>query len=223
MGDRDIDQRGSGEIVNREDDNMPTVGGIFSRIWRWPFLNLRQQKKIASVRKVVQEEEGLWNDLIKHRQSFNRLKNIDDILAEDNATLKANAAAAQNRLAEEKRTERARKTDDRIFADNKRYEGAQSRMRNKYDLKIEEAEYIKRLHPLKKEVEELAKPPPPPAPPPPPGRGRMEKREDAYKRFDKEVKRIGAMKKATPERKAVLKRAATNDLEDELQNIDRMP
>src|SRR5687768_12255223 len=101
MGNRDIDRRGSGEVMNREDDNMPTVGGIFSRLWRLPFLNLRQQKKIASVRAVVREEEGLWTDLVRHRQSFNRLRNIDHILEDDTATLKANAAAAQNRLAEE--------------------------------------------------------------------------------------------------------------------------
>jgi hypothetical protein len=76
MGNRDIDQPGRGELMDREDDNMPTVGGIFSRLWRLPFLNLRQQKKLASVRKVVQEEEGLWADLVKHRQSFNRLKTL---------------------------------------------------------------------------------------------------------------------------------------------------
>ena len=29
MGNRDIDRRGSGEVMDREDDNMPTVGGIF--------------------------------------------------------------------------------------------------------------------------------------------------------------------------------------------------
>jgi hypothetical protein len=76
MGNRDIDRRGSGEVMDREDDNMPTVGGIFSRLWRLPFLNWRQQKKLASVRAVVQEEEGLWTDLFKHRQSFNRLKTL---------------------------------------------------------------------------------------------------------------------------------------------------
>jgi hypothetical protein len=220
MGNRDIDQPGRGELMDREDDNMPTVGGIFSRLWRFPFLNLRQQKRIASVRKVVQEEEGLWNDLIKHRQSFNRLKNIDDILAEDNATLKANALATQNMLAEEERKEKARKTDDRIFAENKRYEGAQSRMRNKYELKIQEAEYKKRLHPLEREVEDLQNPPQPPEPAAQPNKQKL--REDAYKRFDKEVKRIDKMKNVTAERKTDLKNAARSDLEKELEKIERM-
>lgn len=226
MGNRDIDQHRSGEVANREDDNMPTVGGIFSRLWRWPFLNLRQQKKIASVRKVVQEEEGLWADLLKHRQSFNRLKNIDDILAEDDATQKANTRAAQNRLAEEERKAAARKADDRVFADNKRYEAAQSRMRSKYGIKIEEAAYKKRLHPLEREVEELRNPPPPPAPPPPPGRGRTEKqklRDRAHRRYDREIQRIDAMATATAQRKTALKRAAANDLEEEMERIDRMP
>jgi hypothetical protein len=221
MGGRDIDRPAGGELMDREDDNMPTVGGIFSRLWRFPFLNLRQQKKLTSVRKVVQEEEGLWKDLVTHRQSFNRLRNIDHILAEDNATLKANALAAQNRLAEEERKEKARKTDDRIFAENKRYEGAQSRMRNKYELKIQEAEYKKRLHPLEREVEDLQNPPPVPEPAAQPNKQKL--REDAYKRFDKEVKRIDKMKNVTAERKTDLKNSARSDLEKELEKIDRMP
>jgi hypothetical protein len=219
MGDRDIDRPARGELMDREDDNMPTVGGIFSRLWRLPFLNLQQQKKLASVRKVVQEEEGLWKDLVTHRQSFNRLRNVDHILAEDNATLKANAVAAQNRLAEEERKEKARKTGDRIFAENKRYEGAQSRMRNKYELKIQEAEYKKRLHPLEREVEDLQNPPPEPAAQP----NKQKLREDAYKHFDKEVKRIDKMKNVTAERKTDLKDSARSDLEKELEKIDRMP
>ncbi|MGI0016621.1 MAG: hypothetical protein ACREBU_24625, partial [Nitrososphaera sp.] len=35
---------------------------------------------------------------------------------------------------------------------NKAYEEAESRMRNEYELKIKEAEYKKRLHPLEKEI-----------------------------------------------------------------------
>ena len=99
----------------------------------------------------------------------------------------------------------------------------QSRMRNKYELKIEEAEYKKRLHLLEAEVEALANPPPPP--PPPTGRGRSEKqklRERAYRRYDREIQRIDAMAAATTQRKTALKRSATNDLEEEIERIERM-
>jgi hypothetical protein len=56
-------------------------------------------------------------------------------------------------------------------------------------------------------------------------RGRTEKqklRERAYRRYDTEIQRIEA-KAATAQRKTALKRAATNDLEEEIEKIDRMP
>jgi predicted AAA+ superfamily ATPase len=165
MANRDLDQPGRGELMDREDDNMPTVGGIFSRLSRFPFFNLRQQKKLESVRRVVQEEEGLWNDLFKHRLSFNRLKNIKHILAGDTAAMEANAIAEQNRLAEEKRKAEARKADDRIFKDNKRHEGTKSRMQNKYEQEEQEIQRIeqqKRRLKAQKEFEESQKPPPEP-------------------------------------------------------------
>jgi hypothetical protein len=68
------------------------------------------------------------------------------------------------------------------------------------------------------------------APPPEPAkkttsRARSEKqklRERAYTRRDKEIEKIEAMKKASPKAKADLKKAAENELEEELERIEKM-
>lgn len=211
-----------GDLIRAEDNRVPVIRTIFSRLSRFPFKNLWQRQKLASMREVFKEEKELFKEVDEHQRAFNRLKNIRHILEEDTATLKANAAAAKNRLAEEERKEAARKTDDRIFARNKKYEEAESRMRNEYELKIQEAEYKKRLHPLEREVEGLQNPPPPPRPR---GRGRSEKqkrREEAYRRYDREIQRIETLS-VTDQRKTTLKRAATSDLEKELEQIEGMP
>lgn len=120
----------SSEVITTEDDRMPVVEGFFSRLSRFVFRNIWEQKKIESVRKVVREEKGFWADLTEHHKSFNRFKNINRILRDDNAAFEANAIASENRLAEEKRKEAARRRDDLIFERNKVFEEAQSGMRN---------------------------------------------------------------------------------------------
>jgi sugar-specific transcriptional regulator TrmB len=87
-------------------------------------------------------------------------------------------------------------------------------------------ELAKRKAQLKKELEELTKAPPEPEPPKKPTtRGRSPKqkrREDALKRYEKEITRIEGMK-ATAKVKATLTKAATNELEEELEKIEKMP
>jgi hypothetical protein len=81
---------------------------------------------------------------------------------------------------------------------------------------------------VKKELEELKKPPAPPPEPEeePTGRGSSEKqkpRERAHAKRDREIKRIEKLKRATPETKEALKITAENELEEELRKIDEMP
>ncbi len=74
------------------------------------------------------------------------------------------------------------------------------------------------------------KPPPPPPEPEPAKkkttRGRSTKqkaRDDAQKRYEKEIARIEAMRGRTVEAKEDLKKSAAKDREVELEKIDKMP
>jgi hypothetical protein len=184
------------------------------------------KKKVSTSREVIKEERGLFDDLFEHEKSSRRLENIDMFLREDDAAAEAGALAAEHKLAEERRKAAARKTDDEIFEDEKEYEAAKSRMKKEYKLKIVEAKYKAQLHPLAKKVaafeaeetEQQKKTA---------SRARSEKqklRERAYtRRRDKEIEKMEKMKKATPETKAELTKAAQNELERELERIENMP
>lgn len=221
---RDADESVSGELMRRKEGRVPVVRALFATLSRLPFKNFWQRKKIASMREVIKEEKQFADDFVDHQRSVNRLLNVRTIIRQDNAEIESQAIEAENRLAAAKREEAARKKEDAIFKHKKAFEAAQSRMRSKYDLEIQDIEYQKRLHTLTKELEELQRPPPQPEEEPT-GRGTSKKqklRERAYAKRDSEIKRIDR-KRVSPETKEALKRTAENELEEELRRIDEMP
>jgi hypothetical protein len=210
-------------IAIREQNRMRLGGAIFSRLSRFPVINMWLQKKVETSRKVAKEEKGLCDDIFDLEKSFNRLENIDMFLRADDAAAEAGALAAERELAEERRKAAARKTDDEIFEDEKEYEAAKSRMKKEYDLKILEANYKIQLDPLEKAVKKFEKPEPEPKKRT--ARGRTEKqkkREEVLNRYDKEIARIDAMNKSD-KAKATLKKAAEAEKEDELAKIEKEP
>jgi hypothetical protein len=209
----------------REQNRMTIAGAIFSRLSRLPFVNVWLEKQVSTSRKVVREETGLFDDLVKHDESFNRLLNIDVLNRADDAKYEADAVAAENRLAAEKRIAEARETDDAIYRKNKEREEAEADMKNKYDLQILEANYKIQLDPLAKAVKKFEKPEPEREPKKKTTRGRSEKqklREDVLTRYEKEIARIEASKKSA-KAKADLKKAAEKEREDAMAKIENEP
>jgi len=80
---------------------------------------------------------------------------------------------------------------------------------------------------LQKQLDELQAPPPPPAPEPPKKKKttpkqRQRLREKAQKRYETEIARIEGMN-ATAKVKANLIKAAAQELEKEMEEIEKMP
>ena len=210
-------------IAIREHKRMSIAGAVFSRLSRLPFVNIWLRKKVETSRAVIREEAGLFKDLRDHEESFNALLNIDNILREDDAQFEANALAAERRLAEEQRRTAAREADDEIFKNEKEAELAKSRMKTKYELQIEEANYKIQLDPLEKAVKKFEKPEPEPKKKTTRGRSeKQKKREEVLTKYEKEIARIEAMKK-TDRAKATLRKAAEAEKEKELAEIEKMP
>lgn len=216
----------SGELIRRGEAPPPapartakhrTVDWLLSRLSRWPFSNRLYVKSLKTAQEVIQERTKLEEAIIGHGRTRGRLNDLGLTLEQEHLQRLREFFEEEKRFTE-------------VINDSK-VELEMMKKKNKMkkeELTIEEIEQKKRLLKAKKELEELQQPPPPPPPPPPPrprGRGRSEKmklRERAYKRYDRETQRIEAMT-VTAQRKTVLKRAATNDLEEEIERIDRMP
>jgi hypothetical protein len=177
---------------------------------------IREQKRMSIAGAV-------FKDLRDHEESFNALLNIDNILREDDAQFEANALAAERRLAEEQRRTAAREANDEIFRNEKEAELARSRMKTRYELQIEEANYKMQLDPLEKAVKKFEKPEQEPKKKTTRGRSEKQKeREEVLTKYEREMARIEAMKK-TDRAKATLRKAAEAEKEKELAEIGKMP
>jgi hypothetical protein len=210
----------SGEVILRGERPSPmpaqtgksgAIGWLLSRVSRSPFNNRLYVKSLKAANEVLEAQQQLRKTYLEHEEIREQVEDLPTTIAHRRL----------QRLREFFGEERRFTEVINHFKVELEMMGKKNKMR-KDELTIQEIEQKKRLRQAKKELEELQKPPSPPPPAPPPV-DKQKLREDACKRFDKEVKRIDAMKKATPERKTDLKKSAQSDLEKELERIDRMP
>lgn len=215
----------TGELI-RKDAPLPivaptgqqkTLRRILSKLSIWPFNNRMYVKALKTAKEVFDARNELGEAIGKHEEIQDRLKHFEDILARGREE-------RSRQLYEEKERRRAA---ENIFNFEQTMQKEKNRQK-KEEVAIQGMEQEKRALLLKKELDELRQPPPPPPEPPkkPSSRARSEKqklREMAYKRYEKEIERIEAMKNATPKTKVELKKTAQNELEEELQKIDPMP
>jgi hypothetical protein len=209
----------SGELIRRGAPPTPaprtakhrTIDRLLSMLSIWPFRNKAFAKSLETAQEVMEKQTKLEETMIQHGRTRGRLNDLEITLAQDRLQRRREFIEERSRLSTALNDSMLE--GEMIDQKNKLKKG-EVRMQQE-EQEIQRMDQQKRKLKVKKELEDLQKPPPESA-------AQLDKRklrEEAYKRFDKEVKRVDAMKKATPERKVALKRAATNDLEEELETV----
>jgi hypothetical protein len=213
-----------GELIQRGEAPPPapartakhrTVDWLLSRLSRWPFSNRLYVKSLKTAQEVIQERTKLEEAIIGHGRTRGRLNDLGLTLEQEHLQRRREFLEEQNRLST---TLNESILEGEMMDQKNKLKKGEVKMQQE-EQEIQRMDQQKRKLKVKRELEDLQKPPPEPAAQP----NKRKLREDAYKHFDKEVKRVDAMKKATAERKTDLKNAARSDLEKELERIDRMP
>lgn len=192
-----------------------TLYRLFGRLSIFPSFNRSYVKSLKTAKEVFEAKNDLGKAIGEHQEIRDRLKNFGDILD-------LREEERKRALFEEKERRRAAentfKHEEKMQAKtNKQKEG---------EVEIERmAQKLRKLG-LKKQLDELTQPPPPPPEPAKKTTGgrspKQKARDDAQKRYEKEIARIEAMKGRTAEAKADLKKSAAKDLEEELERIEKI-
>lgn len=214
----------SGELMRKEvplplaarTGKERTMHWLLSRISRWPFRNRGYVESLKTAREVIEEQTKLEETIVGHGKTRGKLMDLETILIQDRLQRRSELLEEQRRLS--------------AVVNETMLEGemvdAKNRLK-KREVKIQDMELEMKERRLKKEMDDFNKPPPAPEPAKKTTtRGRAEKqklREDVLRRYENENTRIEAMKNATAKVKAVLTKAATNELEEELEKIETMP
>jgi hypothetical protein len=188
-----------------------TVERLLSMLSIWPFRNRAFLKSLETAQEVIEKQNKLEETIIQHAHTRDRLNDLEITLAQGRYERRRMLLEEQQRYSEASNASKL-----------------QQEMRDQHNklkrqaLTIEQMEQDKRKLQLKKELEELSKPPSePPKPKKTTRGGRSEKQkriERARKRYDKELERIEAMT-ASSETKTALRQAATIEYEEEVEKI----
>jgi hypothetical protein len=213
----------SGELIRRGAPPTPaprtakhrTIDRLLSMLSIWPFRNKAFAKSLETAQEVMEKQTKLEETMIQHGRTRGRLNDLEITLAQDRLQRRREFIEERSRLSTVLNDSML---EGEMMDQKNKLKKGEVRMQQE-EQEIQQLAQKKRKLQAKKELEDLQKPPPEPAAQP----DKRKLREDAYKRFDKEAKRIDAMKKATAERKTDLKNAARSDLEKELEKIERMP
>jgi hypothetical protein len=207
----------SGEVIRTGEAPAPapvrtgTIGWLLSRLSRLPFRNRRYVRSLKTAKDVLEARKELGKTYIEHEEISGQLQDLPITVGKQRFQRLREYFEEERRLTTE--------VNDAVV------EGKTRDKKNKLKLgevEIQEMEQEKRKMRAQKELEELNKPAS--VPPPPPGPSEKQKlREQAFARRDAAIKRIEAKKNATPQTKKELKKATENELEKELQKIDKMP
>jgi hypothetical protein len=195
-----------------------TIDRLLSMLSIWPFRNKAFVRSLETAQEVVEKQNKLEETIIQHGRTRERLNDLEITIAQDRLQRRREFIEERDRFS-------ASLNDSML-------DGELMERRNKKkkkELTIEEIELKTRKARAKKEFEDFTKPVAPP--PPEPGkkttsRARSEKqkrRADAYKHYEKEIVRIEAEEGLSAKAKADLKKAAQNELEQELEKIEKMP
>jgi ATP-dependent Lon protease len=191
-----------------------TVHRLLSMLSIWPFRNRAFLKSLETAQEVIEKQNKLEETIIQHAHTRDRLSDLEITLAQGRYERRRALLEEQQRYSE---ASNASKLQQEMMDQHNKL--------RRQALAIEQMEQNKRALQLKKELEELSKPPPEPQKPKKTARGRSEKQkriERARKRYDKELERIEAMT-ASPETKTALRQAATIEYEEELEKIVNTP
>lgn len=215
----------SGEVIRRpplplgpaRTTKVRTLDRLLSMLSIWPFRNRAFAESLDTATKVIEKQNELEETIIKHGRTRGRLNDLEITLAQDRLQRRREFTEEQGKFS--------------AALNNSMLDGELMDRRNKIkkeDLTIEEIEQKTRKAKAKKEFEDFTKPvaPPPSEPKKKTTRGRSPKqkdRDDAQKRYEKEIARIEAMRGRTAEAKEDLKKSAAKDREVELEKIDKMP
>lgn len=197
-----------------------TLRRILSKLSGWPFSNRRYVETLKSAKEVFEARNELGEAVVKHEEIRDRLKHFGTVL-------ERNQEQRDRELFEEKERRRAAenifKFEEKMQDDKNQIEMEKIKRQQK-EQDLEKMAQEERELLLKKKLEELRKPPEPP-PKKRTTRARSEKqklRAGAHKHHESELERIAAMK-GTAKAKKDLIQAAENDLEQELEKIEKMP
>jgi hypothetical protein len=185
-----------------------TVERLLSMLSIWPFRNRAFLKSLETAQEVIEKQNKLEETIIQHAHTRDRLSDLEITLAQGRYERRRALLEEQQRYSEASNASKL-----------------QQEMRDQHNklkrqaLTIEQMEQDKRALQLKKELEELSKPPTEPPKPKKTARSEKQKRiERARKRYDKELERIEAMT-ASPETKTALRQAANIEYEEEVEKI----
>jgi ATP-dependent Lon protease len=185
-----------------------TVERLLSMLSIWPFRNRAFLKSLETAQEVIEKQNKLEETIIQHAHTRDRLSDLEITLAQGRYERRRALLEEQQRYSEASNASKL-----------------QQEMRDQHNklkrqaLTIEQMEQDKRELQLKKELEELSKPPSEPPKPKKTARSEKQKRiERARKRYDKELERIEAMT-ASPETKTALRQAANIEYEEEVEKI----
>jgi hypothetical protein len=174
----------------------------------WPFRNRAFLKSLETAQEVIEKQNKLEQTIIQHAHTRDRLNDLAITLAQGRYERRRALLEEQQRYSEASNASKL-----------------QQEMRDQHNklkrqaLTIEQMEQDKRALQLKKELEELSKPPSEPPKPKKTTRSEKQKRiERARKRYDKELERIEAMT-ASPQTKTALRQAANIEYEEEVEKI----
>lgn len=223
----------SGELIRREEPPTPgpprtakgrTIDRLLSKLSIWPFRNRLFTKSLETAQEVLEKQTKLEETIIQHGRTRGRLNDLEITLAQDRLQRRREFIEERSRLSTA--LNESMLEGEMIDQKNKLRKGEVKMQQEEQQIQKMEQE-MRKLR-VKKELEELKKPPAPPPEPEeePTGRGPSEKqklRERAFAKRDREIKRIEKLKRVTAETKEALKRTAENELEEELRKIDEMP
>jgi hypothetical protein len=189
-----------------------TLYRLFARLSTFPSFNRRYVESLKTAKEVFEAKNELGEAIGKHQEIRDRLKNFGTVL-------ERSREERSRQLFEEKERRRAA---ENMFKHEKKMQAKKNRQKEE-EVEIERMEQELRKARLIKLLDELTQPPPPSPEPAKKTTSKQKLRERAYTRRDREIEKIEAMKKATPETRADLKKAAEKELEEELEKIDKMP
>jgi hypothetical protein len=187
-----------------------TIAWLFSRLSRLSFRNRGYVRKLKTAQEVLEARKQLGKTYIEHEEVSGQVRDLPLTIEKQRFQRLREYFAEERQLTTE--------LNDSVM------EGKTRDKKNKLkqgEIEIQEIEQEKKLLRAKKERDELKNPPPASAAPPPVDK--MKLRERAYAKRDKTIKRIEKQTNATPQTKRDLKKAAENELEEELRKIDQMP
>jgi hypothetical protein len=190
-----------------------TLYRLLARLSTFPFFNRRYVESLKTAKEVFEAKNELGKAIGDHQEIRDRLKHFGTVL-------ERGREQRSRELFEEKEKRRAA---ENVYKHEKKMQARKNRQKEE-EVEIEGMDQKLRKALLQKQLDELEQPPPPPPEPPkkttPKQRQRL--REKAQKRYETEIARIEGMN-ATAKLKTNLVKAAAQELEKEMDEIEKMP